>query len=114
MKNNIIGFTYLTISYLMIWFQLYGSIKSSWLKQNNYWFMYIVALPISYFITEGTRLILIEYKDSTWAVRFISFSINMFIFTIMSYLINNEGINLKSLVCIGLTIIILLIQIFWK
>lgn len=114
MKNIILGFTYLIISYLMIWYQLYGSIKNIWLKQNNYWFMYIMAFPISYFITEGTRLILIEYKNSAWTVRFISFSINMFIFTIMSYIINNEGINLKTLVCIVLSLIILLIQLFWK
>ncbi len=97
----------------MVWMQLFGSIKYVWIKENNWWFMYAISLPIAYFMTEGTHMIFKELHDSTWSVRFSTYAINMVIFTIMSYIINNEGINLKTGLCLALTFIILGIQFLW-
>lgn len=114
MKNIILSIIYLSISYSMIWFQLFGTNKIIWLKANNWWFMYIISLPITYFIVNGTNYALSEFGNSSWSVRFISYSINTFIFFLMSYFINHEGLSLKTLICLGLTFIILIIQFCWK
>ncbi len=98
----------------MVWIQLYGTIKYEWIKQNQWWFMYAISLPIAYFMTTGTHLAFTELKDSAWAVRFSSYALNMFIFAIMAYIINSEGISLKTSICLTLSVLILLIQFFWK
>lgn len=112
--NYILGFSYITISYIMVWFQLFGYLKIPWFKDNMYWFMYIVSLPIAYFITYGTKFLLVEFNESTWSIRFISFSINIFIFSLLSYYVNQEIITLKTTICLLLASLIVLIQLFWK
>lgn len=98
----------------MVWIQLFGSIKNEWIKENNWWFMYVISLPIAYFMTTGTHMAFKELHDSAWSVRFSTYAVNMFIFTIMSYAINHEGITLKTAICLILAFSILGIQYFWK
>ena len=114
MKNLILSLIYLLVGYTMVWFQLFGSIKYEWLKNNNWWFMYVTSLPIAYFMTTGTHLAFSEFKNSAWSVRFATYVINIFVFTILSYVVNNEDITPKTMVCLVLTFIIILIQLYWK
>ena len=76
--------------------------------------MYLISIPIAFFMTEGTHMAFAELKDSAWSVRFTSYGINMFIFALLSYFVNNEGINLKTSICLLLSFTILSIQYFWK
>ncbi len=114
MKNLLIAFSYITVAYVMVWLQLFGSLRYTWIKENHWWFIYAISVPIAFFMTQGTHIAFTEMKDSSWSVRFISFVINTFIFSFMSYVINHEGINIKTSICLGLSLFILGIQLFWK
>lgn len=114
MKNLFIGLIHITIGYALVWIQLFGYLKWNWLKDNNWWFMYVISLPIAYLLTKGTHITLDELHQSTWAVRFVSYVINSTIFAFMAYAVNNEGLNVKTTICLGLSLLILGIQFFWK
>lgn len=114
MKELVTFFIYSIVSYVLVWIQLYGQTKWLWLHNNIWWFMYCLSIPISYLLTNGTLKAYNYFQSSAWAVTFISFSINIIIFALMNYFINNETINLKNAICLLLCIIVISIQSFWK
>jgi hypothetical protein len=44
----------------------------------------------------------------------IGFAVGIITFALMSYFLFKEPITLKTLVCLGLGTLIILVQIFWK
>jgi hypothetical protein len=63
---------------------------------------------------ESVKNIYLWSDGQLWPGRIIGFSIGILVFTIMSILLFGEGINSKTGICLFLSILILLIQIFWK
>jgi len=58
---------------------------------------------------------MVEHFDGQlWPSRLIGFAIGTIVFTFMSVLWFNEPINTKTGICICLSILILLVQLFWK
>ena len=49
-----------------------------------------------------------------WPVRMIGFGVSTIMFSTLTYVMMKEGLNAKTLVCLGLSIAIIMIQIFWK
>jgi hypothetical protein len=54
------------------------------------------------------------FNGALWPVRFIGFGLGIVSFTVMTYFFMNEGMNTKTLVSLGLSLIIVLIQVLWK
>jgi len=104
----------LLLAQILVWFQVYGPINIEFLKSRQNWLPYIIAIPISYLFIKGVELTTIAFDGQMWPSRFLTFSLGALSFPILTYYFNSEGMNLKTLVCIGLSVIILLIQIFWK
>jgi hypothetical protein len=49
-----------------------------------------------------------------WPSRLIGFVIGTIMFTIMSVSLFGEPITIKTGVCLGLSLMILMVQLFWK
>jgi hypothetical protein len=111
--NAVKGVIFIALAYIAIWFQAYGPSKVEWVAANR-WVIYVLAIPVTFVFTLGTETLLPYFKDSVWALRFISFAINMFVFTIMTRFIADELLTLKSATCLTLALAIILIQILWK
>ena len=62
----------------------------------------------------GTRYIAEHYDGEVWPGRFIGFSIGMLVYAVFTYYFLGEGMNLKTTICLMLSVCIILIQIFWK
>jgi multidrug transporter EmrE-like cation transporter len=92
--------------------QLQGQMKWAFAKHNPY-LMMLLGLPISLIFIKTTRLFN-EHYDANWPGRLIGFGIGVIVFTIMSWLIFQEYPTPKTLTCLGLAFIIVLLQIFWK
>ena len=105
---------YITISYVLVWIQLYGQTKWLWVENNIHWFMYCLSVPVAYMLTKGTMMAYSYFQGSAWAVTFISFAVNIFIFALMNYFVNGEGINMKTGTCLMLCMAVICIQAFWK
>lgn len=84
----------------------------AWAKSNQ-WFMALFGVPIAYLFIKGTSYIY-DYYGEIWPSRILGFSIGTMVFSILTYLLMKEGINLKTGICLGLSVMIILIQVLWK
>jgi hypothetical protein len=95
------------------WFQLYGPLKIDWLKGNN-WFIYGIAIPISYIFLVAIKLCTEAFEGNMYPSRFLTFSLGIISFAILTWYFNNEGINMKVAVSLILALSLVCVQVFWK
>ena len=107
------GFIFGLIAQILTFFQLQGQIKYEWFK-NHPIIMAFMGVPISLLFMYSVRSFVDAYDGQIWPSRLIGFGIGVIVFTIMSNLLFKEPLTLKTLVCLGLGVCIILIQLFWK
>jgi hypothetical protein len=76
--------------------------------------MVLLAMPASIGYILATKYLYTAMHNSLWSVRLIGFSMGVFSFTILTYLFMNEGLNVKNSITLALSVIIVLLQVFWK
>lgn len=101
------------VAHILSFFQLQGQFKIPYLKDNA-WAVVLLGVPISYLFVYSVKHMVGAYDGQIWPSRLIGFSVGTIVFTFLSYFVFNEELTSKSLICLSLCIIILLIQIFWK
>ena len=107
------GFIFGLIAQVVTFLQLQGQLKWDWLK-NNIWFTLLMGIPISYCFMISVKNFVGAFDGQIWPSRLIGFGIGVIVFTFMSYLLFKEPLTTKTLICLGLGVCIILIQIFWK
>ena len=107
------GCVLLFVAQASVWFQMYGPLKIDWLK-GNYWFIYGSAIPISFLFVQGIRLCVTGFGGDMYPGRFLTFTLGVVSFAILTWYFNGEGINMKTAVSLLLSLGIILIQILWK
>ena len=108
-----LGFIYFIVSATAIWFQTHAQFFNEWSKDNAI----LVAIPgfvISYWSIKATENIAEAYDGAVWPARLIGFGIGIILFSILTWVILGEKIEIKSAVCVLLAFCILIIQLFWK
>ena len=111
--NLLKGFIYGLIAQVITFMQLQGQMKYSILK-NNTWFVVLLGLPISYLFMISVKHFVAAYDGQIWPSRLIGFGIGVVVFGLMSHWLFKEPFTLKTLICLGLGSLIVLIQILWK
>jgi len=111
--NLLKGFIYGLIAQVITFLQLQGQLKYDILK-NNTWFVVLLGLPISYLFMISVRYFVEAYDGQIWPSRLIGFGIGVVVFSLMSYWLFKEPLTPKTLICLGLGTLIVLIQIIWK
>jgi multidrug transporter EmrE-like cation transporter len=107
------GFIFGVLAQVITFLQLQGQLKFDWIK-NNMWFGVLMGLPISFLFMMSVKNFVGAFDGQIWPSRLIGFGIGVVVFTIMSHYIFKEPLTPKTLVCLGLGILIVLIQIFYK
>ena len=108
-----LGFIYFIVSATAIWFQTHAQFFNDWSKDNAL----LVAIPgfiISYWSIKATENIAEAYDGAVWPASLIGFGVGIILFSILTWLILGEKIEIKSAVCVLLAFCILIIQLFWK
>jgi multidrug transporter EmrE-like cation transporter len=82
--------------------------------KNNPFIVSFLGIPIAYLFLLSVKHMVSYYDGQLWPSRLIGFGIGMVIFIIMSKIWFNEDLSAKTLVCLALSTLIILIQIFWK
>ena len=101
------------ISQLIIWFQLNGQfIWPSFTK--NELMLSLIGAPISWMLIKATKYGYLAFEGVLWPQRLIAFATGIILFSLFTWLFLNEGINTKTSVCLILSLVIVLIQMFWK
>jgi H+/Cl- antiporter ClcA len=111
--NFFFGIILIIIGQILAFFQMQGHLKFQWLK-DNLWFPVLLGIPISIIFMTGMSLLIRNYGGSLWPSRIIGFSIGTIIYGIMAWYFFNEKVSFKTGVCLFLSLLIILIQVFWK
>ncbi len=111
--NLLLGVFTGVIAQVVTFYQLQGPLKYEVLKQN-FWFVLLWGIPISYLFTTSVRNFQTAFDGALWPGRLIGFSIGTIVFTIMSNILFEETLTPKTWICLGLSLLILLTQIFLK
>ena len=112
-KYLIISFILVIVSQILAYLQLQSQFFSSWAKQNPI-IIAMFGFPISILLIYFTKYCSLAFDGQTWPGRLIGFSVGAIVFALLSHFLLNEQFNTKTLICLGLSFLILIIQIFWK
>lgn len=113
MQRILYGVLFGVIAQVITFLQLQGQMKYDVLK-NNTWFLILMGMPISFLFLMSVKNFILAFNGEIWPSRIIGFGIGVIIFTIMSEILFKEVMTLKTMTCLFLSMLIILIQIFWK
>lgn len=94
-------------------YQLQGHLWNSWIKKHPF-LMSLIGVPIGYFVILASREMVNLYEGETWPNRMIGFAIGVMVFSVMAWAILKEPLTMKTMICLFLSFVILLLQLFWK
>jgi multidrug transporter EmrE-like cation transporter len=111
--NFITGFLLGVLAQILTFVQLQGQFKFQWMKDNPV-YMALLGFPLSLLYLLSVKHMVAHFEGNMWPSRLIGFATGAVVFTIMSWVWFKEPLSLKTLVCLGLAVCIMLIQLFWK
>ncbi len=91
----------------------YSQLKWDWIKENT-WLPLLMSIPVTWTFIKVTNMGYEIFDGKTWPVRFIGFSVGMIVFTACSKFILDEVMTPKTIICLLLCIVIIILQLFWK
>lgn len=98
---------------LLTFFQMNGQFLSEWCKNNSF-ALSLLGIPISYGFILATKYAFIAFDSTLWPGRLLGFSTGIILFALCTYMFFGEGLNTKTITTLVLSVVIILIQIFWK
>tara|TARA_A200000159_G_scaffold160566_1_gene180915 strand:+ start:3721 stop:4077 length:357 start_codon:yes stop_codon:yes gene_type:complete len=99
---------------LLAWFQANSQFIWKWWYDRPMLTILVYSVPTSFAFYYGWRYAVEYFGGSLWSARMFAFGLATIVFAGLSYAVKGEGINLKTAVCITLSFVIILIQMFWK
>jgi hypothetical protein len=111
--NFFFGIILMIVGQFLAFVQMQGHYKFPWLK-NNLWFGLLLGIPISAIFMYGIHLLIKQYDGALWPSRIIGFSIGTMVYALMAHYWFNEQITTKTTICLFLSLLIILVQVFWK
>lgn len=113
-KDLLIGISSFFVAHFLVFYQLNGQfLKTDWFR-NNQFLLAVFGFIISYFYIWGTKYTVSGMSGELWPSRFIGFGVGMIIYAVMVSYHFDEGINNKTWVSLGLSLILICIQVLWK
>jgi hypothetical protein len=109
-----IGLAITLVAQVLVWFQINGQFKWEWFRDNKMLTSFFFAFPISVLFVYGTDYLYQAMEGKVWSVRLISFGSSILSFYIMSSYFLGERLDVKSGVCLALSLLIIIIQVLWK
>lgn len=111
--NLLIAALLFLLAQSMIFFQANGQFFSQWFAKNPILISIVSGSIISYIFIYATKYSY-EYFDTVWPGRFMSFSLGIVSYAILTWIFMGEGVSTKTAISLLLAGAIISIQIFWK
>ena len=111
--NIIYGILFGLLGQIGSYLQLQGAMKLGWFPKY-FWPVLLMSVPLSWLYIKSVEYFVAAFDGQLWPSRLIGFGLGIVVFSIMSHYLFKEPFSPKTLVCIGLGISIILIQILWK
>ena len=107
------GIIYGLLGQIGSFMQLQGAMKFGW-YQKYLWLVLLTSIPLSWFYIKSVEYFIAAFNGQLWPSRLIGFGLGIVVFSIMSHYLFKEPFTPKTIVCIGLGLTIIALQIFWK
>ena len=111
--NIIYGILFGLLGQIGSYLQLQGAMKLGWFPKY-FWPVLLMSVPLSWFYIKSVEYFVTAFDGQLWPSRLIGFGLGIIVFSIMSHYLFKEPFTPKTLVCIGLGLTIIGIQILWK
>lgn len=105
---------YFALGHLILWFQANSQFIWSWPKDHKIILAIVLGVPASLLFMTGITHVAHATGNDMWATRIWPSLVGTLVFMIMTYLVFEQGLNLKNGICLMLTLSVLVIQIVWK
>jgi len=79
--------------------------------KNNPLIIALMGLPSGYLVIVATKYGYEAFDGNLWPMRIIGFSLGTILFSILTYVCMSEGLTLKTILCLVLSLVIIIIQI---
>ena len=111
--NLIKGILWGLLGQIFSFMQLQGSVKYGWFIKYPILIL-LSSIPAAWFYIKSVEHLVNAFDGQLWPSRLIGFGIGIVVFVSLSIFLFKEPITAKTLVCLGLALSILGVQIFWK
>ena len=111
--NIIYGILFGLLGQIGSYLQLQGAMKLGWFPKY-FWPVLLMSVPLSWLYIKSVEHFVAAFDGQLWPSRLIGFGLGITIFSIMSHYLFKEPFTPKTIVCIGLGLTIIGIQILWK
>ncbi len=111
--NIIYGILFGLLGQIGSYLQLQGAMKLGWFPKY-FWPVLLMSVPLSWFYIKSVEYFVAAFNGQLWPSRLIGFGLGIIVFSIMSHYLFKEPFTPKTIVCIGLGLTIIALQIFWK
>ena len=109
----IYGVFFYMLGQLLVWYQINGQFLSEWVKKNPL-IISLMGIPISLVYIQATKHSVEAFNGELWPQRLVGFAVGMIVFSLLTYYHFSETLTPKTIITLILSLIIVLIQIFWK
>jgi hypothetical protein len=110
----LIGVALFAFLHILVWFSANLQFVKGFDAQRTLFICVMLAVPISLSAYYASKFTYEALENSLWAVRFIGFGTSYLVFPILTWLLLGESMfSLKTLTCVGLSVLIVYIQVFW-
>lgn len=111
--HYLIGFIYGLIAQILTFIQIQGYVKYQTFRDHT-WLVTLVGIPLAWLYMQSSKHFAEAADGELWPGRLIGFAIGIVVFTLMSILLFNESISMKTFICLLLAVMIVCIQVFMK
>jgi hypothetical protein len=111
--NIIYGILFGLLGQIGSYMQLQGAMKLGWFPKY-FWPVLLMSVPLSWFYIKSVEYFIEAFDGQIWPSRLIGFGLGITVFSMMSHYMFKEPFTPKTIVCIGLGLTIIGIQILWK
>ena len=106
-----VGFAIFVLGQIVAWFQLNGQfVWDSWKGRPMY---AMLLAPATGYLFWHAWKITSECTNSVWSARFIGFGASYLVFPVLTHILLGESMfTTKTIICVFLSVVIFLVQIY--
>ena len=108
-----LGFFFGLLGQIGSFLQLQGAIKYNW-YEKYLWVILLCSLPITWVYIKSVNYLVEGFGGQIWPSRLIGFAIGIMVFSVLTVVLFKESFTLKTVICLFLGFLILLVQLIMK